>query len=82
MNDLLELDNLFRLLMPIVLPTIHGFDYLLFLSIEFIRVSKQKQSWIERVGIGLTMIVRIILWFVLLIAQVAIFQIVRRDGFF
>lgn len=63
-----SLEALFTLGMLIVLQAVLGFDNLLYISLESKRVKKDKQSFVRKTGIGLAIILRIVLLFVLLIA--------------
>lgn len=66
--DFFTIENLFTLLMLVVLQAVLGFDNLLYISIESKRVSADKQSYVRRVGIGLAIALRIVLLFVLIFA--------------
>ncbi len=68
MADLLTLENLFTLLMLILLQAVLGFDNLLYISIESGRVAKEQQAWVRRLGIGGAVVLRIVLLFLLLSA--------------
>ena len=57
--DFFTIENLFTLLMLVVLQAVLGFDNLLYISIESKRVSADKQSYVRRVGIGLAIALRI-----------------------
>lgn len=65
MADLLTLENFFTLLMLIALQAVLGFDNLLYISLESRRAPENKQSYVRKVGIGLAIVLRIILLFVL-----------------
>jgi predicted tellurium resistance membrane protein TerC len=71
--ELFNLENLFTLLMLTVLQAVLGFDNLLYISLESKRVSPEKQAALRRWGIGLAVILRIILLFVV-IKVLALFQ--------
>lgn len=73
MEGLLTLDNLFTLLMLIFLQIVLGFDNLLYISIESKRVRADKQSHVRKMGLGLAILFRLILLFVILKA-VDLFQ--------
>ncbi len=73
MEALLTLDNLFTLVMLIFLQIVLGFDNLLYISIESKRVRPDKQSYVRKLGLGLAILFRIILLFVILKA-VDLFQ--------
>ena len=62
------LEALFTLGMLILLQAVLGFDNLLYISLESKRVKEDKQSFVRKTGIGLAIILRIVLLFVLLIA--------------
>ena len=53
MLDLLTLENLFTLLMLVLLQAVLGFDNLLYISIESKRVEKASQAKVRRLGIML-----------------------------
>ena len=63
--ELFTLDNLFTLFMLIVLQAVLGFDNLLYISLESKRAREDKQSFVRKFGIGLAIILRIVLLFVL-----------------
>ena len=54
------------LVMLVLLQAVLGFDNLLYISIESKRVDKEQQSFVRRLGIGLAIILRIVLLFVVL----------------
>jgi len=60
--------NLFTLLMLVLLQAVLGFDNLLYISMESKRVEAEKQPFVRRMGVGLAIILRIVLLFVLLSA--------------
>jgi len=62
--EVFNLDNLFTLAMLIFLQAVLGFDNLLYISIESKRVPEDKQQRVRRVGIGLAILLRIVLLFV------------------
>ena len=62
------LEHLFTLVMLVVLQAVLGFDNLLYISLESKRVREDKQSYVRKTGIGLAIILRIVLLFVLLLA--------------
>ena len=68
MQDLFTLHNLFTLGMLILLQAVLGFDNLLYISIESKRVAEPYQSLVRRLGIGLAIILRLVLLFVLMAA--------------
>ena len=73
MLDLLTLENLFTLLMLVLLQAVLGFDNLLYISIESKRVEKASQAKVRRLGIMLAIALRIILLFVV-VQAIAYFQ--------
>lgn len=64
MADLFTIDNFFTLLMLILLQAVLGFDNLLYISIESKRVIASKQASVRRLGIGIAILLRLILLFV------------------
>ena len=70
---LLTLDNLFTLLMLVLLQAVLGFDNLLYISIESKRVAEDKQKMVRWMGIGLAILLRIGLLFVV-VAAIGAFQ--------
>ncbi|MEM7193490.1 MAG: tellurium resistance protein TerC [Pseudomonadota bacterium] len=64
--ELLSLENLFTLFMLILLQAVLGFDNLLYITLESKRVEPSRQAQLRRVGIGLAMLLRIILLFVVI----------------
>lgn len=56
--------HLFTLLMLTLLQAVLGFDNLLYISIESKRVQPDKQSFVRKWGIGLAILLRIVLLFV------------------
>ena len=68
MEGLLTLDNLFTLVMLIFLQIVLGFDNLLYISIESKRVRPDKQSYVRKMGLGLAILFRLVLLFVILAA--------------
>ena len=66
MEQLLTLDSLFTLFMLVLLQAVLGFDNLLYISLESQKAPKEKQSFVRKMGVGLAIILRIILLFVLL----------------
>ncbi len=71
--DTLTLDNFITLGMLIMLQIVLGFDNLLYISLESQTVPKEKQSRVRQLGIGLAIILRIVLLFVL-ISVIDLFQ--------
>lgn len=72
MESLLNIENLLTLGALIVLQAVLGFDNLLYISLESKRAPADKQAWVRKMGIGLAMVLRIVLLFILmsLIAKV------------
>lgn len=60
------LNDLFTLFMLIMLQAVLGFDNLLYISLESKNAPVEKQAYVRKVGIGLAIILRIVLLFVLL----------------
>jgi len=60
------IQNLFTLLMLIMLQAVLGFDNLLYISLESKRAPAEKQRMVRIWGIGIAVVLRIILLFVLL----------------
>ncbi|OIQ28376.1 MAG: tellurium resistance protein TerC [Bacteroidetes bacterium MedPE-SWsnd-G2] len=60
------LENIFTLLMLVLLQAVLGFDNLLYISLESKRAPKEKQAYVRKVGILLAVALRIILLFVLI----------------
>ena len=73
MLDILTLENLFTLLMLVLLQAVLGFDNLLYISIESKRVEPASQAKVRRVGIMLAIALRIVLLFVV-VQAIAYFQ--------
>lgn len=67
LEGLFELHNLFTLLMLVLLQAVLGFDNLLYISIESKRVEPDKQSMVRKWGVGLAIILRLVLLFVLML---------------
>ena len=65
MQSVLTIDNMFTLLMLILLQAVLGFDNLLYISIESKRAPTDKQKFVRQMGIGLAIFLRIGLLFVL-----------------
>ncbi len=61
----MTLENLFTLLMLIFLQAVLGFDNLLYISLESKKVDPERQSYVRKVGIGIALVMRLILLFVL-----------------
>lgn len=60
------LENVFTLIMLILLQGVLGFDNLLYISLESKRAPIEKQAYVRKVGILLAIVLRIVLLFVLL----------------
>ncbi|MBN1252222.1 MAG: hypothetical protein JXR51_04385 [Bacteroidales bacterium] len=67
------LENLFTLLMLILLQAVLGIDNLLYISLESKNAPKEKQAYVRKVGIGVAIILRIALLF-LLVTVIEYFQ--------
>ena len=65
MSALLSPEALGTLLMLIFLQAVLGFDNLLYISIESKRCPQEQQSMVRKVGIGLAIVLRLVLLFVL-----------------
>ncbi len=66
MESLLNLDNIFTLMMLTLLQAVLGIDNLLYISLESRRAPADKQASVRRMGIALAVILRIVLLFGLL----------------
>lgn len=66
MESLFALDNIFTLLMLILLQAVLGFDNLLYISIESQKAPAAQQKMVRRLGIGLAIAFRLVLMFVVL----------------
>ncbi|MEM7215316.1 MAG: tellurium resistance protein TerC [Pseudomonadota bacterium] len=73
MPELLSIDNLLTLLMLILLQAVLGFDNLLYVAIESKRAPVQHQQRVRQLGIGMAIVLRIILLFVI-IQAISLFQ--------
>ena len=67
------IDNIITLGLLILLQAVLGFDNLLYISLESQRAPKEKQDFVRKVGIGIAMILRIGLLF-LLVSLIKYFQ--------
>lgn len=65
MTDLFTLENLFTLMMLVLLQAVLGFDNLLYISLESRRAPADKQAFVRKLGIGLAVLLRIGLLFLL-----------------
>jgi len=66
MEGLFTLDSLFTLVMLILLQVVLGFDNLLYISLESKKAPEDKQSYVRKLGVGLAIVLRIVLLFVLM----------------
>jgi predicted tellurium resistance membrane protein TerC len=73
MASILSPENWFTLVMLILLQAVLGFDNLLYISLESKKVEPQHQPMVRRVGLGLAIILRLVLLFVILQA-IQLFQ--------
>ena len=71
--DLFTIDNLITLLMLILLQAVLGFDNLLYVAIESKRAPEASQRRVRQLGIGMAIVLRIILLFVI-IQAISLFQ--------
>ena len=60
------LDNLFTLFMLVALQCVLGFDNLLYISLASKKAPKDKRSYVRKLGIGIAIVLRIVLLFVLI----------------
>ena len=67
------LDNIFTLGMLILLQAVLGFDNLLYISLESKSAPPEKRAYVRKVGIGLAIVLRIVLLFIL-ISVIGYFQ--------
>lgn len=63
--ELFSVSGLFTLLMLLMLQAVLGFDNLLYISIESKRVGEEKAPTVRRWGIGLAVVFRIVLLFII-----------------
>lgn len=73
MEGLFTLDNFVTLAMLTLLQAVLGLDNLLYISLESKRAPEEKQSRVRAIGIGMAIVLRIVLLFVL-IRVIAYFQ--------
>jgi len=73
MLELFTLDNLLTLFMLILLQAVLGFDNLLYVAIESKRAPAESQRRVRQLGIGMAIVLRIILLFVV-IQAIELFQ--------
>ncbi len=64
--DLFTIENLLTLLMLTLLQAVLGFDNLLYISLESQRVEKNKQALLRKLGIGIAVILRLVLLYILM----------------
>lgn len=68
MAEFFSLENLFTLMMLILLQAVLGFDNLLYISIESKRAPKEKQAFVRKMGLAVAIGLRIVLLFVVMSA--------------
>ena len=73
MTDVFTIENMFTLLMLILLQAVLGFDNLLYISLESKKAPENKRSYVRKVGIGLAIVLRIVLLFILT-SVISLFQ--------
>ncbi|MBW1294695.1 TerC family protein [Aquimarina litoralis] len=66
MEQLFTVESLVTLLMLVLLQAVLGFDNLLYISLESKKAPPEKQSFVRKMGVGLAIILRIVLLFVLM----------------
>ncbi|WP_411816385.1 TerC family protein [Hyphococcus sp. DH-69] len=66
MEAVFSIENIFTLLMLILLQAVLGFDNLLYISIEASRTPEHRQKFVRRTGILLAIVFRLVLMFILL----------------
>lgn len=66
MSDLFTIDNFLTLLMLVVLQAVLGFDNLLYISLESKKAPLEDQSKVRKLGIGLAIVLRLGLLFLLM----------------
>jgi len=66
MEQLFTIESLITLLMLVLLQAVLGFDNLLYISLESKKAPADKQSFVRKMGVGLAIILRIVLLFVLM----------------
>ena len=71
--EFFSIENLFTLAMLTLLQAVLGFDNLLYISLESQRAPAHRQAMVRRLGIGLAMVLRIVLLF-LLVNVIEMFQ--------
>lgn len=73
MEGLFTIENLFTLGMLVALQAVLGFDNLLYIALESQRVEESKQSSLRKWGIGIAVLLRIVLLY-LLVKLISLFQ--------
>ncbi|MCH9649324.1 MAG: tellurium resistance protein TerC [Deltaproteobacteria bacterium] len=73
MADIFSAENLVSLALLILLQAVLGFDNLLYISLESKRAPLEEQAKVRRLGIGLAVVLRIVLLF-LLMSIIQVFQ--------
>ncbi len=63
---LFSFEGLFTLLMLVILQAVLGFDNLLYISLESQRVEESRQAQLRKMGIGIAVLLRIVMLFLLL----------------
>ena len=66
MESIFSFNNLFTLGMLTLLQAVLGFDNLLYISLESKRAPISQQAMVRRLGIGIAIVLRIILLFILI----------------
>ncbi len=61
-----SVDNIVTLLLLVLLQAVLGFDNLLYISLESKKAPKEKQAFVRQLGIGIAIVLRIVLLFVLI----------------
>ena len=73
MLEILTIDNFLTLLMLILLQVVLGFDNLLYIAIESKRAPAESQRKVRQIGIGMAIVLRVLLLFVI-IKAIGFFQ--------
>lgn len=73
MESIFAIENWLTLVMLVMLQAVLGFDNLLYISLESKKVAPEHQSKVRKLGLGLAIILRIVLLFVL-IQAIQLFQ--------
>jgi predicted tellurium resistance membrane protein TerC len=66
MEGLFTVNSLFTLAMLVLLQVVLGFDNLLYISLESKKAPADKQSYVRKLGVGMAIVLRIVLLFVLM----------------